>query len=111
MRSSAVEHSPPNLAAALAEKTALSRATSGDSTPHGAAGSAAPVRSLRQSTLALDVSDPRRAYTVNDTARILSISRSTIYKLIKLKSLKTIRLCGRRLITRASVEDLLAGGL
>ena len=46
---------------------------------------------------------------MNDTAQILSISRSTIYKLIKMNSLKTIKLCGRRLITRASIEDLLAG--
>ena len=51
----------------------------------------------------------RLAYTINDSARLLSVSRSTIYKLIMLNKLKAIRVCGRRLITRASIEDLLAG--
>ena len=110
MRSpAAVERAQP---AALAGSTALSRATSGNSIADGGAGFAATIRSSRPSRLGPDaaaVSDPRRAYTVNDTARLLSISRSTIYKLIKFNSLKSIRLCGRRLVTRASIEDLLAG--
>ena len=53
--------------------------------------------------------DYRRAYTINETARVLSVSRSTIYKLMKNNSLKTIKLCGRRVVTRDSIEDLLAG--
>jgi hypothetical protein len=102
----------PGLAAALAGSAALSRAISGNSIPDGDAKSAPPNHSPRQPRLGPDasaVSDERLAYTVNDTARLLSISRSSINKLIKLKALKTIKLLGRRLITRAAIEDLLAG--
>ena len=49
------------------------------------------------------VPDPRRVYTINDTAKLLSVSRNTIYKLVQHKSLTTIKLCGRRLVTRNSV--------
>ena len=52
-------------------------------------------------------SDLRRAYTVDETTRVLGISRSTVYKLIKLQSLKTLKLCGRRVVTRDSIEALL----
>jgi excisionase family DNA binding protein len=53
--------------------------------------------------------DPaRRAYTINETAWLLSVSRNTIYKLIKNKSLKKIKAC-RTLITHDSIEELLAG--
>ena len=40
---------------------------------------------------------------------MLSISRSTIYKLIKSNVLKTIKVFGRRLVIRDSVDKLLAG--
>ena len=53
--------------------------------------------------------DLRRAYTVNETARVLGTSRSTIYKMGKLDTLRTIKACGRRLVTRDSIEELLAG--
>jgi excisionase family DNA binding protein len=57
---------------------------------------------------ATTVSDPRLAFSVNDAARVLSVSDSTINKLIKVKSLRTVKLLGRRLIPRASIEELLA---
>ena len=97
------------MAAALAEIAAYFRAAS-NSTGDGAAELAAPNHAPQQSRLALDATaDPRRVYTINETARILSVSRSTIHKLINNKSLKTIRLCGHPRITRASIEDLLGG--
>jgi excisionase family DNA binding protein len=105
-----LDRAEADLTFAIAGSTALSRAGSGISSD-AAPGAAATIRSPRQSTLApgaTAVSDPRRAYTVNETARILSLSRSTIYKLIQLKRLKTLKLCGRRLIIRDSIEDLLA---
>ena len=109
--SAVVLRSQPGLAAALAESTALSRAISGTPVPEGDTGSAPSNQSPRQSRLLLDAaaaSDPRRVFTVTDTARMLSISRSTVYNLIKSNSLKTIKLGSRRLITRDFIEDLLA---
>jgi excisionase family DNA binding protein len=108
----AADRAQPDLTSALAGSTALSRATSGNSVADGDAGSVTRNQSPRQSPLAPGTAafaDPRRAYTVNDTARILSVSRSTIYKLIKLHSLKALKLCGRRIVTRESIENLLAG--
>ena len=96
------ERTQPDLTSALAGTTTLSRPVSGVSAADGDAGSAARNQSA--------IPDFRRAFTVNDTARMLSISRSTLYKLIKSHSLTSIKLCGRRLVTRDSIEDLLAGG-
>jgi excisionase family DNA binding protein len=87
----------PVLPTALAESTALSRATI----------SALPE--TKHSLAAAAVSDPRWAYTINETARVLSVSRSTIYKLISRKSLRAIKLLGRTVITRDSIEELLSG--
>jgi hypothetical protein len=53
--------------------------------------------------------DGRLAYTVNETIRLLSISRGTLYKLKRLKLLTTVKLCGRRVVTRASILGLLEG--
>jgi excisionase family DNA binding protein len=106
------QRSQSALAAGLGKSTALSRATSGNSIPDGDAKSAATIDSSQPSTLGPDaaaVSEPKLAYSVNDAARLLSISRSTMNKLIKLKMLKTIKLLGKRLIPRAAIEDLLAG--
>jgi excisionase family DNA binding protein len=52
----------------------------------------------------------KRLYTINEAAQVLSVSRSTIYKLIALKLLRMIKLCGRSLITCESVEELLLKG-
>ncbi len=90
----AAEHARPDVAAAASRAT---RATIGTS---------------REPRLAPDVaalSDPRRAYTVKEVMQILPVSRGTIYKLLESNSLKGIKLLGKRLITRASLEDLLAG--
>jgi excisionase family DNA binding protein len=113
MQSSAVvQRSQSDLAAALAETTAVSRPASGGSIADGDAELAAPNHPPPQSRLRLHTPaepDPRLAFTVNDTARILSVSRSTINKLIRLKALRTIKLLGKRLIPRASIEDVLRG--
>jgi excisionase family DNA binding protein len=106
----AADRAQPDLAAALAEIAAVFRAAS-DSIAQGDAELAATINSSQPSRPGLattPVLDPL-AYTVNDAARLLSISRSTINKLIRLNMLKTIKLLGKRLIPRASIEDLLAG--
>ena len=92
----AAEGTRPDLATAVAESRPLSHATS------HAPGETKP--GLDEAVTA----DPRRAYTINETARILSVSRSTVYKLLKTNSLRAIKLCGRRLITRDSIEELFA---
>jgi excisionase family DNA binding protein len=113
MRSpAAADRARADLATAFAEIAALLLATSGNCIANGAAELAATINSSQPSRSGLattPVLDPRLAYTVNDAARLLSISRSTINKLIKLKILKSTKLLGKRLIPRASIEDLLAG--
>ena len=92
----AADRAQQDLAAALAEIAAL--------LPRGERKLASPTapQSLPRQIMRLNnrghrtgcdgSSDPRRAYTVNETARLLSVSRSTVNKLIKFnKSLKTIR--------------------
>jgi hypothetical protein len=93
----ATEGTRPVLATAVAESRPFSHATSHTlgETKHGPDEAA--------------TGDPRRAYTVNETRRIIPVSRSTIYKLLKNNSLVGIKLCGRLLITRDSIEELLAG--
>jgi excisionase family DNA binding protein len=109
MRSpAAADRARADLATALASLAALFRAAS-DSLADGAAEVAAPNHSPVLRPEATTVSDPRLAFSVNDAARVLSVSNSTINKLIKLKSLRTVKLLGRRLIPRASIEELLAG--
>jgi excisionase family DNA binding protein len=48
------------------------------------------------------------AYGVDEAAHILSVSRRTLYELISEDKLKSAKIRGRRLITRASLEQLLA---
>ncbi len=111
IRPSAVaDRAQPDRADALAG-SAPSRTIGGNSALDGGAALAKTINSsnARDGPEAAAVFDPRLAYTVNDTVRMLSVSRSTINKMIKLKLLKTIRLLGRRLVLRASIEDLLAG--
>ena len=111
-RSPAADRARADLANALAEIAALLLATSGNRIVNGTAELAATTNSSQPSRPGLATtpdSDLRLAYTVNDAARLLSISRSTVNKLIKLKLIKTIKLLGKRLIPRAAIEDLLAG--
>jgi excisionase family DNA binding protein len=103
----AAQRIQPDIAAV--QGNALSRPTTGHLAADADAEVAAEGHSSRLGLDAAAESDPRRAYTINDSAKILSISRSTVYKLVNLGSLKAIKLCGRTLITRASIDDLLAG--
>jgi excisionase family DNA binding protein len=48
----------------------------------------------------------RRAYTVDETARITTFSPRQIYRLIAAGKLKSIKLAGRRLILAGSIEEL-----
>ena len=105
------DRAQPDLVAALAEIAALSRAAGGNSIADGDAELAAPNHSPPPSTPGLNATavPDRLAYTVNDAIRILSLSRSTINKIVQLNRLKSIKILGRRLITRAAIEDLLKG--
>lgn len=51
------------------------------------------------------------AYRVNDVPRILGLGRSTIYKLISEKKLKSVSIAGRTLIPRAEIERLVSESL
>jgi hypothetical protein len=104
-----VRAQPGPVTALAASSASLSRtikkkSSRADVAPYGTTDSSHAPRA-GQSPAAL--SDPRRAYTINDTARILSVSRSTINKMIRLKLLKTIHLLGRHLVLRQSIEELL----
>jgi excisionase family DNA binding protein len=48
------------------------------------------------------------AYSVDEAAHVLGISRTSIYDLITERRLDSRKLCGRRIITRAALEALLA---
>ncbi len=52
----------------------------------------------------------RGALSVAETAAILGLAQSTIYKLIKTKQLRTEKILGRRLVLPAAVNELLTGG-
>jgi excisionase family DNA binding protein len=60
-------------------------------------------------TQILPTSD-RRALRVNEAAILYGLSRSTIYKLMALGTLRTVKVAGRRLIPRDNLEALIAGG-
>jgi excisionase family DNA binding protein len=42
--------------------------------------------------------------TVNDACAILRVTRSTVYRLIRLRELKTVKVLGRKRILRSEVE-------
>jgi excisionase family DNA binding protein len=50
--------------------------------------------------------DPRLAYRVNEAAKLLGVSRRTIERRIKDKTLKTTKMLGVRLIEAESVKAL-----
>jgi excisionase family DNA binding protein len=54
-------------------------------------------------------SDNRRALHVKEAARIYGLSRTTIYQLMKQGTLRTVKIGGRRLITRDALESLILG--
>lgn len=51
----------------------------------------------------------RRAYHVDEAALVYGLSRSTLYKLMAIGKLRTVKVGGRRLIPVEAIEDLLAG--
>lgn len=48
------------------------------------------------------------SYPVDEAARILGVSRRSLYELISSRRLTSVKLCGRRLVPRAALEQLLA---
>jgi len=54
--------------------------------------------------------DARRAYQVNEAAAAYRLSRSTLYKLMAIGKLRTVKIGGRRLIPVDAIEALIAGG-
>ena len=50
----------------------------------------------------------RRAYQVNEATAAYGLSRSTIYKLISVGALRTVKIGGRRLIPVEAIEALIA---
>lgn len=52
----------------------------------------------------------KRALHVKDAAKIYGWSRSTLYKMMKDGTLKSVRVGGRRLIPRDALEALINGG-
>jgi excisionase family DNA binding protein len=55
-------------------------------------------------------SGPRRAYDINEAAAAFGLSRTTLYKLIGVGTLRSVKIGGRRLIPVDAIEALLAGG-
>jgi excisionase family DNA binding protein len=53
------------------------------------------------------LTNDRRALHINDAAILYGISRSTIYKLMARGTLQTVKIAGRRLIPRDSLEALI----
>lgn len=54
--------------------------------------------------------EERLALRVKDAAAVSGLSRSTLYKLLGQKKLRTVKVGGRRLILRESLEVLLRTG-
>ena len=47
------------------------------------------------------------AYTVKDAAAVVGISRSTLFRLIQEKKLRSVYIAGRRLIPASALHELL----
>jgi excisionase family DNA binding protein len=52
----------------------------------------------------------RRAFSIRETERAVSLSRATIYRLIAAGKLTTVKVGARRLVQVAAIDALLAGG-
>ena len=52
----------------------------------------------------------RLAYRIDDAAVVSGLSRSTLYELIKSGTLRSVKISGRRLITRTALLELLGSG-
>jgi excisionase family DNA binding protein len=53
---------------------------------------------------------PRLAYTMKEAARLLSLSRTTLYRLIGEGAVPTVQVGGRRLVRAADLAVLLTNG-
>jgi excisionase family DNA binding protein len=53
--------------------------------------------------------EAKRALTVDEAARLYSVSRSSLYNLIKAGRLPDVKMAGRRLLPRDALEDLISG--
>jgi len=54
--------------------------------------------------------EERLALRINEAAAVSGLSRSTLYKLLGAKKLRAVKVGGRRLILRESLEALLQTG-
>lgn len=52
----------------------------------------------------------RLAYSVAQAAKLSNISRSKLYELIKSGTLRSVKIAGRRLVTRSALLELLNAG-
>jgi excisionase family DNA binding protein len=52
--------------------------------------------------------DQRLALRINDAAVAIGLSRSTLYKLMATKQLRTIKVAGRRLVPMDALHDLVS---
>lgn len=50
------------------------------------------------------------AYGISDAAKVSGLSRSKLYELIKGGTLRSVKVAGRRLVTRAALLELLSAG-
>ena len=50
------------------------------------------------------------ALTLKDTAKAIGFGKTTAYRLIKEGRLKAVKICGRTLVTMASIKALLEEG-
>ena len=56
-----------------------------------------------------EINEPM-AYTVNQAARTMALSRTSIYALVARGDLRDVKVAGRRLILREDILRLLQGG-
>ncbi|MGI8569120.1 MAG: helix-turn-helix domain-containing protein [Methylocella sp.] len=61
------------------------------------------------STELLSAKEPALCATINDAARLLGLCRTRIYELIASGDLKSVKIGRRRLVNRASLEQLVNG--
>lgn len=54
--------------------------------------------------------DEKRAFHVKEAACVYGWSRSTLYKMMKAGTLRTVKIGGRRLIPRDALEALISEG-
>lgn len=55
-------------------------------------------------------SNERRVYQVDEAVAVCRLSRSTLYKLMASKVLRSVKVGGRRLIPVEAIETLIAAG-